>query len=79
VSGCSVTPFSKGKHYYANNPNTGKILPLICKSANADPKNRIATTYGKFDFFMDNLTKNIYYINDITDENISIIMINIIE
>lgn len=34
----------------------GKVLPLICKSANVDPKNRIATPYGKFDFFMDNLT-----------------------
>jgi phosphotransferase system IIB component len=33
----------------------GKVLPLICKSANADPKNRISTPYGKFDFFIDNL------------------------
>jgi len=33
----------------------GKNIPLICKSANADPSNRIATAYGKFDFFIDNL------------------------
>jgi hypothetical protein len=29
--------------------------PLICKSANADPGNRINTPYGKFDFFIDNV------------------------
>ena len=29
--------------------------PLICKSANADPNNRINTPYGKFDFFIDNV------------------------
>lgn len=34
----------------------GKSLPLICKSANADPYNRVATAYGKFDFFVDSLT-----------------------
>ncbi len=30
-------------------------LPLICKSANADPGNRIKTAFGSFDFFIDNL------------------------
>ena len=34
----------------------GKILPLICKSAGANPDNRVQTAYGKFDFFIDNLT-----------------------
>lgn len=34
----------------------GKQIPLICKSAGADPYNRVATAYGKFDFFMDNLS-----------------------
>ena len=34
----------------------GKKLKLICKSANADPDNRINTAYGKFDFFVDNIT-----------------------
>lgn len=42
-----------------NNPDStymaGKQVPLICKSANADPFNRIKTVYGKFDFFIDNL------------------------
>lgn len=38
----------------------GKTIPLICKSANADPVNRIATAYGKFDFFIDELvTKSV--------------------
>jgi len=34
----------------------GKRIPLICKSANADPSNRVNTPYGKFDFFLDELT-----------------------
>lgn len=33
----------------------GKSFPLICKSANAEPYNRVQTAYGKFDFFIDNL------------------------
>lgn len=33
----------------------GKSFPLICKSANADPYNRVPTPYGKFDFFVDDL------------------------
>ena len=32
-----------------------RLKALICKSAGADPTNRIATPYGKFDFFIDNL------------------------
>lgn len=36
---------------------SGKIsTPLICKSANAESNNRINTSYGKFDFFVDNLS-----------------------
>lgn len=31
-------------------------LRLICKTGNTDPDNRIKTDYGKFDFFVDNLT-----------------------
>ncbi len=42
-----------------NNPDTtymaGKRIPLICKSANADPNNRVKTPYGQFDFFVNNL------------------------
>jgi len=34
---------------------TGRKLPIVCKSANADPSNRIQTAYGSFDFFIDNL------------------------
>ena len=36
----------------------GKRLPLICKSGNADPSNRVNTLYGKSDFFIDNLEIN---------------------
>ena len=36
----------------------GKRLPLICKSGNADPSNRVNTLYGKSDFFVDNLEIN---------------------
>lgn len=43
-----------------NNPDksymAGKVLPLICKSANANPSNRVNTPYGKLDFFIDNLS-----------------------
>jgi hypothetical protein len=42
-----------------NNPDStyikGNTFKLICKSANADPNNRVKTSYGKFDFFIDNL------------------------
>ena len=45
-----------------NNPDStyraGKRVPLVAKSANADPSNRIQTPYGKFDFFIDNLVLN---------------------
>ena len=45
-----------------NYPDTsyraGKRLSLICKSANADPSNRVLTPYGKLDFFIENLTLN---------------------
>jgi hypothetical protein len=36
----------------------GKKLPIICKDANADPKNRVQTAYGQFDFFIDDLEVN---------------------
>ena len=38
------------KTYFA-----GKTPLLICKSAGADPNNRVKTTFGKFDFFINNL------------------------
>jgi hypothetical protein len=33
----------------------GQTLPLVCKSANADPNNRVKSEFGKFDFFIDNV------------------------
>jgi len=43
-----------------NNPDKGYMnssvkLDLICKSANSDPTNRIQTTFGQFDYFIDKL------------------------
>ena len=43
---------------------TGRKLPIVCKSANADPSNRITTPYGKFDFFIDNLEMKCLMAND---------------
>lgn len=43
---------------YSNPDNTyiaGQRIQLICKSANADPNNRVQTQFGQFDFFIDNL------------------------
>lgn len=34
----------------------GKAPQIICKSANAEPNNRVRTDYGKFDFFVDDVT-----------------------
>jgi len=39
----------------------GKVLPIICKSANADPNNRVRTpNFGQQDFFINNLTFDTY-------------------
>lgn len=42
-----------------NDPNSsymgGKSIRLICKSAAMEPNNRVQTSYGKFDFFIDDL------------------------
>lgn len=34
----------------------GKRLPIICKSASGNPENRIQTSYGKHEYFIENLT-----------------------
>ena len=36
----------------------GKVSNIVCKSANADPENRVLTPYGKFNFFIENLEIN---------------------
>jgi len=42
-----------------NNPDKTYMFyndyPLVCKSANSDPYNRVNTPYGQFDFFIDDL------------------------
>lgn len=45
----------KDLNFPDSNYMAGKSFPLICKSANAEPSNRVQTAYGKFDFFIDNL------------------------
>lgn len=34
----------------------GKKLPIVCKSASAQPENRVKTSYGKHEYFIENLT-----------------------
>jgi hypothetical protein len=45
--------------YEVENPDgtyiAGKPVHLVCKSANADPSNRVHTAYGKFDFYVNNV------------------------
>ncbi len=52
----SISPMTfKDVNFPDSTYKAGKKMPLICKSANADPSNRIQTAYGKYDFFIDNL------------------------
>lgn len=44
--------FHKPDTTYMKNPSS---IKLVCKDAAMDPKNRVATPYGQFDFFIDNL------------------------
>lgn len=67
-----------------NSPDTtymaGKQIPLICKTAGADPYNRVATAYGKFDFFIDNLSlqSNIGFEKN-NNTNVTLMKFDIIE
>lgn len=67
-----------------NNPDStymaGKPVRLICKSANADPNNRIKTAYGKFDFFIDNVQlKSLIGFESGNNSNVATISFDIIE
>ena len=67
-----------------NNPDStymaGKPVKLICKSANADPNNRIKTAYGKFDFFIDNvMVKSLIGFEGGNNSNVATISFDIIE
>ncbi len=42
-------------NYPGSSYMSGKLPPLICKSANGDPNNRIQLAGGKFDFFIEDL------------------------
>lgn len=53
---------------------------LICMSANSRPNDRVNTIYGKFDFFIDDVTiENIIGFNKNANSNISNIAFSIIE
>jgi hypothetical protein len=59
---------------------TGKILPIICKTAGADPDNRIQTNYGKHDFFINNLTfESVIGMQSSKTTNVSIIQFDVYE
>jgi hypothetical protein len=67
-----------------NYPDTsykaGKVLPLICKTGGADPNNRVATAYGKFDFYIDNLTfESIIGMSTAKATNVSTIQFDVYE
>jgi hypothetical protein len=67
-----------------NYPDTsykkGKLLPLICKSGSADPTNRVATSYGKFDFYIDQLTfESIIGMANAKATNVSTIQFDVFE
>ena len=67
-----------------NYPDTsykkGKLLPLICKSGSADPNNRVATSYGKFDFYIDQLSfESIIGMNTAKATNVSTIQFDVFE
>jgi hypothetical protein len=67
-----------------NYPDTsykaGKVLPLICKTGGADPNNRVATSYGKFDFYIDQLTfESIIGLANAKATNVSTIQFDVYE
>lgn len=67
-----------------NYPDTsykaGKVLPLICKSGGADPNNRVATAYGKFDFYIDQLSfESIIGLANAKATNVSTVQFDVFE
>ena len=58
----------------------GGKIKLICKTAGADPSNRISTAYGKFDFFVDNVVlDSIIGFEEGCNTNVSTIAFDVIE
>jgi hypothetical protein len=58
----------------------GKVLPLICKSAGADPDNRVNTFYGKYDYFLDNLNfESVIGLEDARSTNVTTLQFDIVE
>lgn len=58
----------------------GKPLPIICKSAGADPTNRVKTAFGANEFYINNLTfeSRIGSVS-VKSTNISVVQFDIIE
>lgn len=53
---------------------------LICKTAGSDPNNRVKTDYGKYDFFVDNLTiESIIGLQDVSVTNTTLISFTVTE
>jgi hypothetical protein len=58
----------------------GKPLPIICKSAGADPTNRIKTAFGANEFYINNLTFESRIGNvSVKSTNISVVQFDVIE
>lgn len=56
------------------------VLPIICKTAGADPDNRVQTSYGKQDFFINNLTfESIIGYNSAKATNVSTVQFDVYE
>ena len=58
----------------------GKIMPLICKTAGADPNNRVNTAYGKYDFFIDNIVLDaVIGLTDVRTTNVTTVKFEVYE
>ena len=58
----------------------GKKLPIICKSASANPENRVNTSYGKYDYFIENFTcESIIGLADPRTTNVTTVQFDVVE
>jgi hypothetical protein len=58
----------------------GKVLPIICKTAGADPNNRIQTGLGKHDFYINNLTfESLIGFQNANATNVSVVQFDVYE
>lgn len=57
----------------------GKQIPLICKSGSIDPDNRVLTAYGKFEYYIDNVSIDSLLGCEGLNTNVSTMSFDIIE